>query len=197
MVTHMAPREPYMVLVEEFRLKPITTPESYEKALSIAQKLMVRDEKDLTEGELDYLDALSLFIKEYEDAHHKLDLSNLEPRDVLQHLMQTREMSTADLGRVIGSPSAASMLVTGGREPSKRQIKLLADFFRVDPGLFLGVMDEVNSGRLRGVEISMEPYKWTPTGAAEICWFGSQRRPRVEVHPSVATNENFEYRLAS
>jgi antitoxin component HigA of HigAB toxin-antitoxin module len=51
--------------------------------------------------------------------------------------MEFNQLSQADIGRIIGSESAVSMFLNGNREPSKTQIKRLADRFRVDAGVFM------------------------------------------------------------
>jgi antitoxin component HigA of HigAB toxin-antitoxin module len=46
-------------------------------------------------------------------------------------------MGTGDLGAIIGSLSAASMILTGARAISTQQAIKLARHFKVDVGLFL------------------------------------------------------------
>jgi antitoxin component HigA of HigAB toxin-antitoxin module len=45
-------------------------------------------------------------------------------------------MKQVDLARIVGSQSAAAMLLSGQRQPSKAQIRKLAERFKVDPMLF-------------------------------------------------------------
>jgi HTH-type transcriptional regulator/antitoxin HigA len=51
--------------------------------------------------------------------------------------MEENEMSTTDLGYVLGSRGLASEVLNGNRGLSKTLIRKLADKFGVDPGLFI------------------------------------------------------------
>jgi antitoxin component HigA of HigAB toxin-antitoxin module len=55
----------------------------------------------------------------------------------LTHLMSENDMTSADLGRVLGSASAASMILHGRRAISKAQVKKLSARFRLDARFFL------------------------------------------------------------
>jgi antitoxin component HigA of HigAB toxin-antitoxin module len=46
-------------------------------------------------------------------------------------------MSSADLAKVLGNKTAASLILNGKRELSKAHIRSVAARFKVDPGLFL------------------------------------------------------------
>jgi antitoxin component HigA of HigAB toxin-antitoxin module len=46
-------------------------------------------------------------------------------------------MRAIDLAAIVGGTGAASMLLKGDREPSKAQIRKLAEHFHVSPALFL------------------------------------------------------------
>ena len=45
-------------------------------------------------------------------------------------------MKPADLGRLLGNRSLASLILHGKRGLSKTHIRILADRFKVEPGLF-------------------------------------------------------------
>ena len=45
-------------------------------------------------------------------------------------------MTVADLGRVLGNKTAASLVLSGKRQLSKSHIRRLAARFKVEPGLF-------------------------------------------------------------
>ena len=51
--------------------------------------------------------------------------------------MREGGLKVADIGRLIGSPSAASMILSGDREMSKSQIRTLAAHFKVEASYFL------------------------------------------------------------
>jgi HTH-type transcriptional regulator/antitoxin HigA len=104
--------------------------------MKIAGHLATYDEGTLSRGEQDYLDALSVFIEDYQ-RRHPASLPEVSPLAMLKHLMEQHEMSVTDLGRVIGSQSNASLIVSGKRAISKRVMRLLSQHFGVPPSIFL------------------------------------------------------------
>jgi len=71
-------------------------------------------------------------IEEYD-----LDRDGITPLEALKTLLDANGMGASDLGRVIGSQSYASMILSGKREISKDNAKKLAERFKVDAGLFI------------------------------------------------------------
>ncbi|MDB5304959.1 MAG: putative transcription regulator containing domain [Phycisphaerales bacterium] len=126
----------YFELVRLFPLRPIRDEHEYDAAVAVMNQLAVRDEETLDQGEQDYLDAISTFVGVYDAQNFNLT-ELVTPLSALKHLMDANEMSIADLGRVIESQSAASMIFNGKRAISKSQAKALAGRFKVDAGLFL------------------------------------------------------------
>jgi antitoxin component HigA of HigAB toxin-antitoxin module len=56
---------------------------------------------------------------------------------MLKHLMEEHEMNISDLGRVIGSQSNASLILSGKRPISRRVMRLLSEHFGVAPAVFV------------------------------------------------------------
>jgi HTH-type transcriptional regulator/antitoxin HigA len=92
--------------------------------------------RDLDSGAGDYLDTLLVLVTRYEEEHHAID-ETITPQQALKALMESNNLSQADIGRLIGSESAVSMFMKGDRDLSKPQIKKLAERFKVDAMLFL------------------------------------------------------------
>src|SRR5260221_3478327 len=109
----------YYELIEQFPLRPLRNKTAYKKAMSAADQLAIRDERSLTLDERDYLETLSLLIENYESTHNFIDFSNLQPIDVLKHLMEAHSMTTTALGKLIGSKGVASEILSGKRDLSK------------------------------------------------------------------------------
>ena len=78
-----------------------------------------------------------MFVAAFDERHHKIDTSDVTPLDLLSDLMEQRGMSVSDLGRVIGSQPAASMIVNAKRRISRSQAKAIAAHFGIDAGAFL------------------------------------------------------------
>lgn len=85
-------------------------------------------------GESDYLETLAGLVESYE--RERFPIGRATPLQVLEHLMEARDMRPSDLGKLIGM-SAATMILKGDRELSKAHIRKLADYFNVSPALFI------------------------------------------------------------
>ena len=131
-------RDSYFDLVRTFPLRPIRTDAELDRAIQVFLKLTVaapHEERDA--GVRDYLGALSLLIEQYERGRRDSALPKLAPADRIQFLMEERGMTVGDLGRVIGSQPAASLIVNRKRSPSKSQIIKLSRHFGVSSALFI------------------------------------------------------------
>jgi HTH-type transcriptional regulator/antitoxin HigA len=127
----------YLRLVAELPLRPIRSAGEYDAAVAMLDRLAVREE--MTRGERDYLDALTLFVEAYDEAQDEAGdvASDVTPVEMLKALMEHRGMTAKELGALLGSKAAASEILNGKRGISKRQIAKLAAHFRVDAGVFL------------------------------------------------------------
>ncbi len=126
-------KDVYLDLVRTFPLRPIRTKAELDAAMQALEPLVVRD--DLDASEEDYVEVLTGLIERYETPQKPLPRASAI--DVLKHYMSTRNMTTADLGRVLGHSSLASAILVGKRQISKSHAKLLAEHFDVGVGLFV------------------------------------------------------------
>lgn len=125
-----------LALIRQFPLRPIRDKRELTQAMKIAGHLATYDEGTLHPGEQDYLDALTVLIEDHQ-RRHPVDVPKVTPLAMLKHLMEEHPMSVSDLGRVIGSQSNASLILSGKRAISKRVMGLLAERFGVAAGVFL------------------------------------------------------------
>ena len=130
------PKKSYAELVREFPLRPIRTDRELGRAMKIAGHLAAYKEGTLPRAEQDYLDTLTVLIEDYE-RNHCAELPEVTPLGMLEHLMEEHEMNISDLGRVIGSQSNASLILSGKRGISKRVMRLLSQHFNVEPAVFV------------------------------------------------------------
>ena len=130
-----AGRDDYLELVKRLPLHPFRTAKEYDVAAKMLDNLVLR--ADLSKGEKDYIEALSLFIEDYDRRHKVFDTSGRTSLDMLNHLMEANDMTVTDLGEVLGSKGIASEILHRKRSLSKTHIFKLAKRFNVDPGLFL------------------------------------------------------------
>ncbi len=128
-------------------------PDTFDELTKIRPLRPIRDDADLSESAFmvlrlnnvgvrtkdqdDYIDVLYALMKKYEDEHERIDLSDLTQLDVLKYLMDLRDMTASDLGRVIGHRTMGHKILKGERGLSKANILALAKFFHVSPGLFM------------------------------------------------------------
>ena len=137
-MTTMARRmtDSYFDLVREFPLVPLGDEAHYDAAVSFLKALAVRDEDRLDKGQKAYLDALTQFVGDYEEQHHRIESGRMTPLDALKYLMRENGMKPIDLGKLLGNRSIASQILNGKRGLSKTHIAILSERFRVDAGLF-------------------------------------------------------------
>ncbi len=126
----------YFDLVREFPLVPLKNEAQYDAAVSFLKALAVRDEDKLDDGEKAYLDALTQFVGDYEEQHHRIEASGMTPLAALKYLMRENGMKPIDLGKLLGNRGLASQILHGKRGMSKTHIAILSERFRVDAGLF-------------------------------------------------------------
>ena len=89
-----------------------------------------------SEGQLAYLETLSILFEAYEEEHHALDPAAAGPAEMLRFLMDQRSETVEDVERAMGIPAAGNFL-SGRAEPSASDVRALADHFHVRADLFL------------------------------------------------------------
>ena len=82
----------------------------------------------------EFLDTLGTLIERYEDEHHPMP--PVSGVDALRYLMDEHDLRQSDLPEV-GSQGIVSEILSGKRDLNVRQIRELAQRFRVDPAVFL------------------------------------------------------------
>jgi HTH-type transcriptional regulator / antitoxin HigA len=75
-------------------------------------------------------------IARYEHDHPTFDASELDAIDVVAHLIDQRDMSASDLGRVLGNRTLGSKILNRKRQLSKAHIVALSEYFHVSPAVF-------------------------------------------------------------
>jgi len=134
------PPADYIALVRRLPLRPIRSKAEHQAALRAIASLSAKGDDRLTAGEVDYLEAIGRFVADYEREHVLSVLNRTRratPLEVLRHLMESRAMTSAQLGDVLGSRPAAAMILKGRRELSKAHIRTAAAHFSVSPAVFL------------------------------------------------------------
>ena len=107
----------------------------YDRVIAFMDKLLARPK--LTKGQTEFFETWSVLIGDYEDVHHPIDTSDFRGLDALKYLLEQNNMTASDLGNLLGNRSLGSKILRGERELSKAHLRILADRFKVDAGLFL------------------------------------------------------------
>ncbi len=122
-------RDSYLQLVLALPLAVITSDEHLEAAQNVLDYLLVKG--DLDHGELMYLDALSDLVASYEDRHHPI--APASDANMLRHLMEAKGVTQTQVSREAGIAKSTISEVLAGKKPlSRRMIRALAGYFRVD-----------------------------------------------------------------
>ncbi len=92
---------------------------------------------ELNKDQSDYLEAISTFVEKYEESHFPIQSTDMSPLSVLRFLMDEHEMNEVTLGVLLGDKALGTLILKGERALSLTDIQKLADFFSVDPNLFI------------------------------------------------------------
>ena len=96
---------------------------------------------DFSGDQADYFELLCAIIEDYDAAHVKWP--KVTGAQMLKHLMDERDMSAADLSRLLGgSRNLGAMILRGERNLTVEHIGKLAAHFKVSPAVFIGVEPE-------------------------------------------------------
>jgi HTH-type transcriptional regulator/antitoxin HigA len=128
-------RDDYLSLIRECPLKAIRSDAEHAAATKVVNRLAVFEEGTLSQGQQDYLDAMTVLLEDYDRRQEPWPrISGLE---LLKHLMRESKMKVADLGKIVGSTPLASLILSGKRDISKDVMRRLGAHFHLDPGAFL------------------------------------------------------------
>jgi HTH-type transcriptional regulator / antitoxin HigA len=109
---------------------------SHEECERLTNELMRLDESEDHSAEAKELaELLTVLIDEYEARRYAIRKAS--PRQILQHLMEARNLTQKDLWKAFGSKGITSEVFHGKRSISKAQAKKLAKFFHVSAALFI------------------------------------------------------------
>lgn len=125
------------LLSDYYNLRPIKTKRDHKVAIEALKAIMsdTFDRKPTVE-EKDYLDLLGGLIEQYEK-QFKLPTEIVDGVDCLIFLAEENDMSQSDIGRLLGDRTLGHKIMTRKRKLTLENIKILADRFCVNPGLFL------------------------------------------------------------
>lgn len=119
----------YLDRVVAFPLASIRSSEHLTAAQAVMDHLLAQGALD--QGESLYLDALSDLVATFEDDQYPITPAS--DADMLQHLLEAKGISQADLHRETGIPkSTISEVIAGKKSFSRQLIRRLSEFFNID-----------------------------------------------------------------
>jgi HTH-type transcriptional regulator/antitoxin HigA len=126
----------YTRLLSRFVPRAIKSEEEYDRMVEIVDYLMDKGEDNLSPEEGELLELVSILIEDYDDEHYPIE-KTATPLQMLEFLMEQRDVNPKDLWGVFGAKSTTSQVLSGKRELSKTHIRKLAEFFNVSADLFI------------------------------------------------------------
>jgi HTH-type transcriptional regulator / antitoxin HigA len=112
----------------------IETDRDNDRLLAVVGRLMDKGENVSLEEEK----LLKLFAKLIEDFEKRYyQPRDATPLEILQHLMESRDVKQTHLWELFGSKGIASEVLNGKRGMSKTHARALADYFHVIADLFI------------------------------------------------------------
>lgn len=115
-------------------LHPIRDEAGYNNAVAVLNQLLDAGGADEASPVAVMADALGVFIADYEDVHNPRE--DVHPSVTLRFLMEQHGLTQSDLPEV-GSQGVVSEILRGKRDLNVRQIKALAERFRVPATVFI------------------------------------------------------------
>lgn len=106
----------------------------YDRTITEIDKLLRKGERISAEEDR-LLDLLSTLAERYEEEHY--DFERSAPHEILQHLLEARDLKQKDVVHLFGSSGRAYEAINGVRPISKKQAKALREFFHVSADLFI------------------------------------------------------------
>ena len=186
----------YIELVHAFPLRPIRSDAELDRAITMIDSLIERD--DLDSGGEDYLDVLSDLVHRYEAEHDPI--APVSDPDMVRFLLESNDMTQAELAeRSEIAESTISEVVAGKRKLSRRHIAALSMVFRVSPSIFFPEKPEMTPERVariiaRRVALRSRRRSWSRS-PAHSRWIprGSHGAPSRSWSPAICP----AYRLIS
>lgn len=124
---------PYQTLLLEYQPRPIRSERDHRRALKQVESLMVADAgREASE----LIELLSTLIEQYEA--REFPTPNNTPREMLEHYLENRGVTRAELARATGIPrSVITNVLAGRRQISKSVAAHLAEYFGVSVSQFI------------------------------------------------------------
>jgi HTH-type transcriptional regulator / antitoxin HigA len=125
----------YEKLLCETHPEVIETDGQYD-AVSARLSELIKNKSRRTDDETRLMRLLALLVEDY-DRRHALPPLESTPEERLAYLLETSGKTPADLLSIFDEPNHVNEILSGTRPINAEQARKLAQFFCVNPGLFL------------------------------------------------------------
>ena len=126
----------YDSLLLKYKPRPIRNDREHRRALKQVEALIGQHGPSPPRAEGELIAVLSTLIESYEV--EMTPRRKPTPAETLEHLIESKEVTRADVARATGIPrSTITNVLSGRRQISKENVTRLANYFHVDPGVFL------------------------------------------------------------
>jgi HTH-type transcriptional regulator/antitoxin HigA len=115
-------------------LGSLRTKKEYERAVQMLDAILDEIGENEKDPMAELADAIGVFVEKYESEHVSLPAG--KPSDILKFLMSEHGLRQTDLPE-IGTQGVVSEVLAGKRELNTRQIRKLANRFRVSAAVFV------------------------------------------------------------
>jgi HTH-type transcriptional regulator / antitoxin HigA len=130
------PNPDYLALIKQFPLASIKNDKQLDAAIVMVDSLLARS--GLTEGEEQYLGALTDLVEHYEE--HHVVIAPATDGAMLQHLMDSKNTTQADVVKGTGiQKSTISEVLADKRTLSRANVQKVCEFFGVSTRLFADI----------------------------------------------------------
>lgn len=116
-------------------LGAITSERDYKRRVSVMDELLDRIGANESHRLMPLLDLVTKEVETYEANQQKMPEAT--PAQVLAFLMEEHNLKQTELAEELGGQSIVSAILNGKRELNTRQVKALAERFKVSPAVFL------------------------------------------------------------
>lgn len=124
----------YLDLIRRFPLRPLRTDADLDAAVTVIDELI--DRETLTAPEQDYLDVLSDLVEGYET--ETIPMRPVGNAELLRFLIEHKGITQAEAATGAGiAESTISVVLASKRKLNRGQIAKLANYFQLNPGVFL------------------------------------------------------------
>ena len=125
----------YLTLAAAYPIHPIRSDNDLDDAIAIVDSLLSRA-RPLDDQEQDYLGSLSNEIERYESLAYPMP--SLSEAELLRQLIDAREETLSEVSAGSGiAISTLSSILSGKRKLNLTHVRGLADYFGIEPSVFL------------------------------------------------------------